>query len=497
MVHPPDEEGARQVTVGMYGRKVRSREELSEFLRGNGLSGDLRDPNQVEWRGGGSRAWGRSDTAPGGENPWKRWITAIALTIGLATASAFFGSIGVKDVSEALSYVGRVGGAALLAVAFVALTAAIAVLVDYRMRRRLKITGPITVVGVLTVLIINTALLFMQCLSHEYTHWLWMWLSLTLWGGWALWELVHRQRIWRDIPQRKKFAAALSVGVIAAAGNFGYTQVYEPYASSPSVTAGSEFGKPYFDSTDRIIHVPVTLRFKNTGKMAVWIIGASYTVMGASWNSAREKTQKLEEWQKNVTEKRELDLHYHTRGRIEYVIGRGILLEPNYSYLEPGDALTEQRVIEMPAEKDFFDSVYVSSEILAIRKDRMKLVGDPENWSKYSWESAKVSAPAWVSKKTRTVDGSANIEYIVPLKYSSEIFNLTRRPRDLTVWWMLGTNEKPAFASWALLAPKGEQREPTVSEQVREWTKYGMVYSNSGRTETPYAQLMAGKPASS
>ncbi|MFI2349479.1 hypothetical protein ACH492_20990 [Streptomyces sp. NPDC019443] len=496
VVHPPDEDGARQVTLGMHRQQVRSREELSEFLRDNGLSDDVHNPNQIEWRGGGSRAWGPSSTGPSGESRWRRWVTAIALTAGLVMAASFFGFIGAKDVSEALTYAGRIAGALLLAVAFIALTAAVVVLTDYGLRRRLKFSGPVILLGVLTVLTMNIILLCVQILGREYTHWLWMWLSLTLWAAWALWELIYHQRIWKEIPHRRKFAAALSIGAIVAIGNFVYTQIYQPYASPPIVLAESEFGTPHLDPTAGTIHLPVTVRFKNTGKVAVWVVGAYYHVVGVSWDSAHQKLQSLEEWQKNVVGTGEMDLHDYTRGRTEYVISQGMIQEPDYTYLEPGDGLTEQRLIEMPAEKGFFDSVYAYGEGYVLRKDRTKLAGDPIHWRKLSWESDKRSVPAWVWRNAGTRAGSEYIEYNTPLKYSNEILNFTRRPRRLTQWWMLGTNEEPAFTTQILLAPKGDRREPTASEWLKESDRYGLIYVWSGRREISYAQLMARQPAS-
>jgi hypothetical protein len=61
VVHPPEASGGRRVTahaevLGL----ARSAEDVAALLREAGLSEDeidLRDPNLIEWRGGGPDAW--------------------------------------------------------------------------------------------------------------------------------------------------------------------------------------------------------------------------------------------------------------------------------------------------------------------------------------------------------------------------------------------------------------------------------------------------------
>ncbi|OEU89535.1 hypothetical protein [Streptomyces oceani] len=62
VVHPPGDTGERRVTA--HARELglaHSEADVTEFLRRAGLTPeeiDLRDPNLIEWRGGGPETWG-------------------------------------------------------------------------------------------------------------------------------------------------------------------------------------------------------------------------------------------------------------------------------------------------------------------------------------------------------------------------------------------------------------------------------------------------------
>jgi hypothetical protein len=85
---------------------------------------------------------------------------------------------------------------------------------------------------------------------------------------------------------------------------------------------------------------------------------------------------------------------------------------------------------------------------------------------------------------------SEYVEYEMPLKNSNELLNFTRHPRNLTLWWLLGTKDKPAFYLAVLASPEGERREPSFSEVLREWDRYGLGHVEGGQAVVSYERLM-------
>ncbi|MFD5932482.1 hypothetical protein [Streptomyces sp. NPDC060333] len=478
VVHPPDEEGARQATIGMARKVVRSREELAGFLRENELSDDVNDPNLIEWRGGGSRTWGKSSTGPSDSASWSRWATATLMANGLLTAGVLFAIIGARDAWEALTYVGRIASASFFAISFITLTAAVTVAADYLLRRRLKFSAAVNLLAVLTVLAANLLLLFIQGVGREYTHWFVLWLGLTLWSGWALWELLHRQRVWGKIPQRKKFAAALSISALIAVANFSYAQIYKPYAAPIVITNSVKFGTPLLAPGGHTIRIPLTLHFENSGEWPAYIIAASYEVIGLKGGHARQDPRAVETWRQDIQqEKMDLNAYADPRTSIPQPIIHELIVQPAYVYMEPGDAFTEERVIEIPAKN--FNVIQAHSKVIAMRMDRASMTGEPGDWKEYSWRKGK--APSWVMEKAEAPNDSDYVEYHIPLKYSNEILNLTRNTRYLTLWWVLGKNKEYVFKLVDNVALDGEERiKRKTSERLRDRDRYGVVNIDSG-----------------
>ncbi|MGW3152224.1 hypothetical protein ACWDG1_48195 [Streptomyces sp. NPDC001177] len=483
VVHPPDEEGARLATVGMARQVVRSREDLAGFLRENELPDDVNDPYLIEWRGGGSRAWGRSGTGPSDNSSWRRWATATLMAVGLLTDAVFFAIVGARDAWEALTYIGRIAGASFFAISFVTLAAAVTVVADYRRRRRLKFSAAMILFGVLTVLAANLLLLLVQAVGREYTHWLLLWFSLTLWSAWALWELLHRQRVWGKIPQRKKFTAVLSVGALIAVANFTYTEIYKPYAASIAIANSVKFGTPHLIPGGHAVQIPLILHFENTGEWSAYIIAASYKVRGLKADRTRQDSRAIDTWRQDIQQgQRDLNVYTDSPTSAPQLISHGLITEPDYVYLEPGDEFTEERTIEMPVQGEgVFNVIEASSSVIAMRKDRVSVVGEPGDWKTYSWTKGERGAPSWVIAQAKTTNRSDYVEYHIPLKYSNEILNLTRRPRYLTLWWVLGKGKEYSFELIDTVARDGEEKDKRkMSERLRDRDKYGLVNEESG-----------------
>ncbi|MEU7062095.1 hypothetical protein [Streptomyces sp. NPDC046197] len=494
VVHPPNYEGARQVTIGMQRKLVRSREELVHFLRRNDFDGDIEDTSLVEWRGGGSRVWGRPGTGPSDKGSWKKWSTFTLMVGGFLGAAIFFGNSAKKDIMGALTYTGRLAGASLLVMAFIALVAAVTICVDYSLRHRLKYSGAVVLFGVIAVLGSNLLLLGAQVGVGEYTHWVFLWIAFIVWSSWVLWELIYRQRAWGEVPHRRRFATALSVSAAIAAANFTYTQIYQPYALPVTVTATASFGTARMDPKGQILHLPLTLRYKNTGKVSASVVAFNYEVIGVTWtrNPDGQDVEKL----RGYLESGDSDLDIYTGVKTPYEITKGMLVEPGReTILDPGDEVTEERVVEIPAKSGYFDAVEAYAEGIVMKQDRAIMAGEPENWKSFSWkkERGRSNAPRWVTDQAGVPADSDYVEYRARLRYSNEILNLIRKPRYMTMWWVIGKKDQYGTGSGLIetVAIDGEEgNKPTNAEFLRNYEKYGLAYTSSGYAEVSYFEML-------
>lgn len=395
------------------------------------------------------------------------------MIVGLLAASAVLVFLGQADVNHALTYSGRLIGSFLLTAGITAFLAAISVALGGRLGRRAK--SVIALLGVLATLSANLLLLSFQI--GEYAPWLWLWLGLIVWSCWALWDLLHRQRAWDDIPRPRNIAAVVSVTAIIAVANFGYAQIYEPYVTPVTVTAAAKFGTPHTDKG--VIRVPLVVKFENSGKVAAHVLGATYEVLATTWTSIHDKPKSLPQWMDDLEFRDSGDLQTYTDKATDYVIGFGMVLQPGY-WLNPGEKVAEERVVELPAQE--YRAIKAQSEVIFLRKDRMSLgVESPQ--PVYSWSKAGGKAPDWVTSSAGSPRDSEYVKYSMPVKYGSQLLNLIRRPRVATVWWMLGTENEPSSELIGTLMPKGAgDREPT-SENWQEMIEYSIVTLASSTSE--------------
>ncbi|MGW2744776.1 hypothetical protein [Streptomyces sp. NPDC001450] len=404
-------------------------------------------------------------------------ISGALMLVGLVTASAVLICLGRQDIIHALSYAGRLAGGLFVAAGLTALAAAVCVVVDRLLGRGTKYTTAITLFGALAVLAAGLLLLTVQI--GEYTLWLWLWLALIAWACWALWDLLHRRQAWREITFRRNFAAVVSFTALITAANFVYSQIYEPYSSPMTVIISAKIGAIHKDEVTT--YVPVTFQLENTGKVAAYLVGASYSLTGLDWKSVYQKPRKLKQWEKDIDTDALTDLHTYADKPQPYTVSIGLLQTLGDYELNPGEKYVQEKTIELPTQT--FRAVQVQSEAYLLRKDRMTYDAAPVTY--YSWSGKGENVPKWVTDYAGADADSDYVRYQVPVRYSNQILNFTRRPRRITLWWVLGkdgsTPITPLVAS--LETPGGEQTEPTYAEWEQAREKYGFTYLNSGSTE--------------
>ncbi|MFE4968348.1 hypothetical protein [Streptomyces sp. NPDC056660] len=392
---------------------------------------------------------------------------------GLVAAAALLVYLGQADTRHALSYAGRLAGGILVVAGLAAFAGAICAVVDRFAGRGTKYTTAITLFGVLAVLGAGLMLLAIQI--EEYTRWLWAWLGLIAWSAWALWDLLHRRRAWREITFRRNFAAIASFTALITVANFVYTQIYTPYASPMTVVISAKIGNIRKDK--ETTYVPLTFQMENTGKVAAYVVGASYSLTGVNWKSTYQPFRSVKEWEKEIDSDGLTDLNAFADKPEAFTVSLGLLLAPFDYKLDPGEKYVQEKTIELPTQA--YRAVQVESDAYLLRKDRMLQQAPVGEY--HSWVEKGEKAPEWVTRWLGIPADSAYVKYSVPVSYSNQILNFTRKRRHITLWWMLGTeNTNPLNPMAASLVSDEEEKEPSYSESQQELERYGFSYLSTG-----------------
>ncbi|MGW4518439.1 hypothetical protein ACWEO4_42540 [Streptomyces sp. NPDC004393] len=490
VVHPLHK-GQRTVTMGMRVLgTARSRKKLNEdILRRHNLS----DRDVDEWLGGGRWTW-EANTGPGDRTSPRRTATATLLVIGLLATAALLGNIGRIDIGSALTIAGIIAGALALAAAAVTFIAAIVIVVDYSLRRPSKYSGIVVLSGVLAVFVANSLLLIVQIYGREYTDWLWAWLIFILWSAWACWELLHRQRAWEEMPHRRKITAMISATTVAGVANFFYAQIYQPYNSPITVSATSRFGTPRVSVDHKIMYLPVTFHYKNTSKISEILFAAPYVIYGESFKK-NTGPKEISRWIKEIQDNQSADgqgwdlQEFAADPPRSHLIGHG-LITPKAS-LSPGEELTVEKTIELSNEPASpYDVMIAKTDAIVARRDRITIPQTPSKWRTKEEKRVK-SLPDWVADDSRINKADRkNCQYLekdIPVNYGNEILRLTRKPRFVTLWWILGTPEQPRSTLKATLARKdGEKIRPNPEDLA---ARYGFKSSFYGSAEVQPFQV--------
>ncbi|GGM95820.1 hypothetical protein [Streptomyces fuscichromogenes] len=405
---------------------------------------------------------------------------AIVMAAGLVTGGGVLAWFGLQDVSGALSFAGRITGFSALVVALVMFLAAIAAC-DYWRGRSFRASGMLILAAVLLVLIINTGLLAIQIQGRELTNWLIAWIALIAWSGWALWLLLRREKVWKDIPAPRAFAVGALATTLLAFGNFAYSQVYLPYSTPMLVSVTAEFEKPVADDATGGTAVPLRLTLKNGGKVSAYVPQSIYVVQGQY-----EETGQVAETRKNW-------LYGASNGVVRddfqikgvAVIENGMIFYPGTdTWLDPGETRTVDRVVRLPRDIKY-QTLMAYAEAILIRKDRVSL--DAPDVRK-SWDESSLKhisdAPEWV--RAGAPSGVDFLKWTFPMREGSYLTAATRRPKHLTTWWVL---RNPAIAVTVSPSSEGENVKPTVGDMNTLLARYGLELIDSGFAEMPTGAL--------
>jgi hypothetical protein len=454
VVESPDSRGLRRVTVGS--ETVGSAWSLGELRKILGRLGfpedvDLEDRALICWRGGDSGTWP--------DRAWTRRAILVLMTVGLLASMGLNAAVGWPDAAGALTFAQRVTGVLFVLSGLVQGAAALMAL-DHWGRRQFKVSGAVVLLGVLISLATDSLLLFMWLEETEYTPYLLVFLPLWCWSLWAL-VLLVREKSWTGVPQPKRFAAGVVATALLTAVSLAYSTMYQPSAAPMHFTLRAKFGAARADRGLPFVHVPLSLRMKNTGGIPVYILNDSYTVRGrgAKYSEFPSNEELLSEWRESVGKPGypagEADLHVSDLKKT--TLSSGHLYGPG-KWLEVGQEYYLERVFEVPKGVQY-DTVSVDVQVSYMRKDRGKLDVDEFSTAHYSWDEDEEFYCAW------QVCGQ-QLVYQGRLRHNNNLINVTRKPRFVAAIWA------PGFPPFSIISSR-KFKGGSYKEVRRELDRYG------------------------
>ncbi|WP_369271017.1 hypothetical protein AB5J55_14120 [Streptomyces sp. R11] len=477
VVESPDTRGLRRVTVGS--ETVGSAWSLRELRRILGRLGypedaDLEDPALICWRGGDSGTWP--------DRAWRRRAILVLMTVGLLASMGLNAVVGWPDAAGALTFAQRLTGILFVLSGLVQGAAALMAL-DYWGRRQFKISGALVLLGVLISLATDSLLLFMWLEETEYTPYALVFLPLWCWSLWALFLLV-RERSWGGVPQPKRFAAGVVATALLTGVSLAYSTMYQPTAAPMHFTLQAKFGAAQADRGLPFVHVPLSLRMKNTGGIPVYILNDIYTVRGRGANYSRfsQNGDLLREWRESAGKSGYLtgEAELYVDDLKKTTISSSHFYGPG-KWLEVGQEYALERVFQVPKDATY-DTVSVDVQVSYMRKDRGKLDVDEFSTAHYTWNENDDYYCAWQLCGQQLI-------YQGRVRHNNNLINVTRKPRFVKAVWSPGAVPISAISSGQV-----KRGQVAYGEVRRELDRYGAARIRAG-AEVSVAELLRSSGA--
>lgn len=391
---------------------------------------------------------------------------ALILLVLLPTA-LLLGWWGIEDLSEALTYTGRITGAILIVVSALSLLGAVAV-VDHWRRKIFPYSGMVALIGTVAALLANAMLLLETFKDGDSTLYRVLFSLLTAGSAWAV------ITVWRTsvvIPSPKRVAAALIVSSALAVANFGYQNLYQPSQRGARPLVTVTVGKPVLSKDRKKFVVPVDIKIDNRSDMGFYVLGTEFHAMGERVSLSRTDRPR-EQWRADAETFREFRVQHPLSRREIYQPGQLVLAQPwmpTGNWIEANDSFTTRTVVQLPIDTPYDQLALYASAHLA-RKDRLGL--DQIGQTGYSWGGGKV--PQWV-KRDKSRD---SVVFRARVYENNAIDRHTMDSRYLTVYWQFGTHG--AGLSETITRNGEESRKTSPAEDRETSNRYGLVTAETG-----------------
>ncbi|MGW0941493.1 hypothetical protein ACWD4O_02930 [Streptomyces sp. NPDC002623] len=345
------------------------------------------------------------------------------MSVGLLISMTLHAVIGWPDAVGALTFAQRLVGALFLLAAAAQGLATLAV-VDHWGRRQVSLSGALVFLGVLIALATTSLLLFMWSQEREIVPAVAVFVSLWVWSIWALYILTQ-EKIWRQIPHPKKFAAGVTATALLTAVSIGYSSLYQPTSAPVHVLLKEEFGKPQAGSSISYIQIPLKLSAKNDGGIPLYIVVDDYSVYGRSYAISSSGTG-MEGWKKKWEELGDTRAEMYVSLPEEEVIASGQFQGPGTT-LDPGEEFKMETVVTLPRDTTY-ETLNAVLSVAILRQDRGKL-DDEFEYPKASWR--KDSGSYYCPPE----QCGEHLVYYGRVRYNNNLINVTRQPRYVAAFW--------------------------------------------------------------
>ncbi|MFF0108532.1 hypothetical protein [Streptomyces hirsutus] len=391
---------------------------------------------------------------------------ALILLVLLPTA-LLLGWWGIEDLSEALTYTGRITGAILILVAGLSLLGAAAV-VDHWGRNIFPYSGVVALIGTVAASLTNAMLLLETFRDGDSTLYRVLFSLLTAGSAWAV------LTVWRTsvvIPSPKRVAAALIVSSGLAVANFSYEHLYQPSQHGARPLVDIAVGKPVLSKDRKEFAVPVDIKIENHSNVGFFVLGTEFHAMGERVSLSRTDRPR-EQWRADAETFRDFQAQHPLSRREIYQPGQLVLAQPWVpvgNWIEANDIFVTKTVVQLSIDTPYDQLALYASAHLA-RKDRLGL--EQMRVNGYSWGGGKV--PQWV-KRDKNID---SVAYRGRVYENNAIDRHTMDPRYVTVYWQFGAHGAALTES---ITRNGEENRIQSRAESREMTsRYGLVTAETG-----------------
>ncbi|MFD9032809.1 hypothetical protein ACFVZW_16910 [Streptomyces sp. NPDC059567] len=423
--------------------------------------------------------------------PGRRGVVLwILIACGLVATAVELTIFGGADVTDGLTYAGRISGVVFLAAAILEVVAFGALFSPA------KYSGALVILGVLISLLTNVVLLILH-LDGSFTYYS-LFLILLPWACWALLWL-YKKGVWSRVPHARGFAAGVALTGLLAVANFTHTQVYQPYTATAMLTTSVEFGAATA-AANGAVSVPLRLRTRNSGKVGVYVLGSLYQLSARPTSFVRYPRPD-KDWLQDINSGQR-DLMRYTN---VHAGGYELLAQGQFAgragpamVLEPGAEIVTRKVIQFP-RRNTYEVLAATANVAFLRKDRAKLTDDYARSGSSSWNKEYVNKklePRWVTNDDHgdNDDPVNTFRYESRIAHSTAVLENTRAPHYVTVWWALHEVKSEGPFGPDLVAVVGPKEalgnRPSAADTHRMAERYGLAYAPSGTTQISMAELL-------
>ncbi|WP_244203972.1 hypothetical protein [Streptomyces tricolor] len=390
----------------------------------------------------------------------------------LLPTTVLLGFFGIQDIRTALTYPGRITGAALIVFAVVTLLGAIAVL-DHWSRGSFAYSGLVALLGTLAAFVANGMLLVETLRDGDSTAYLTLWSLLTA-GSVCAAVAVCRTTV--VIPAPKRLAAAVIITTALAVANFSYEYLFQPSRRGAKPLVKMSVGEPVLRQDRKAFAVPVDIELENGADVGFYVLGTEFHAMGEEVPLS-QKDRLHEQWRADAENWSKAQEKHPLSRREIHQTGQLVAAQPWMpigTWIEAGEKLATQTVVQLPMDTPYDQLAFYATASFA-RKDRLGL--ERLEQQGYSWREGHV--PEWVKK-----GGLDSVIYRGRLYENNALDAHTRDPRWITVYWRFGTHGADLAEN---IARQGEEDRILPGAESRDLVeRYGLVKAVTG----PYEQTL-------